>query len=52
MIYRKEDALSVSDDYGVINQIQHLGRSYAGADVSNYKIFPYVQNYYIKYYKI
>ena len=38
MIYRKEDTLSVSDDYGVVNQIQHLGRSYAGADVSNYKI--------------
>lgn len=38
MIYRKEETLSVSDDYGVVNQIQHLGRSYAGADVSNYKI--------------
>lgn len=34
--YRIEDVLSVSDDYGVINQIQLLGRSYAGKSVSNY----------------
>ena len=38
MTYGKEDALSVSDDCGVVNQIQHLGRSYVGIDVSNYKI--------------
>lgn len=33
-----EDVLSVSDDYGVVNQIEHLGRSYAGKSVSGYKI--------------
>ena len=32
------DVLSVSDDFGVINQIQLLGRSYAGKSVSNYGI--------------
>lgn len=26
--YKKEDALSVSDEFGVVNQIEHLGRSY------------------------
>lgn len=33
-----DDVLSVSDDYGVVNQIEHLGRSYAGKSVSGYKI--------------
>lgn len=37
-IYGKEEVLSVSDDFGIINQIKHLGRSYAGKDVSNYKV--------------
>lgn len=37
-VYGKNDVLSVSDDYGVVNQIQHLGRSYAGKSVSGYKI--------------
>ena len=37
-LYGKEEVLSVSDDYGIINQIKHLGRSYAGKDVSNYKV--------------
>jgi len=36
--YSKEDVLSVSRDYGVVNQIEHLGRSYAGASVHNYGI--------------
>lgn len=36
--YSKEDVLSVSRDYGVVNQIDHLGRSYAGASVHNYGI--------------
>lgn len=36
--YGREQVLSVSDDYGVVNQIKHLGRSYAGADMSNYKV--------------
>ncbi len=33
-----KDVLSVSDDYGVVNQIKHLGRSYAGKSVSNYGV--------------
>lgn len=37
-VYGKNDVLSVSDDFGVVNQIQHLGRSYAGKSVSGYKI--------------
>lgn len=37
-IYSTNDVLSVSDDYGVRNQIELLGRSYAGKSVSNYGI--------------
>ena len=37
-IYGVDDVLSVSDDYGVVNQIELLGRSYAGKSVSGYKI--------------
>ena len=37
-IYGINDVLSVSDDYGVVNQIKLLGRSYAGKSVSGYKI--------------
>lgn len=36
--YRIEDVLSVSDEYGCVNQIKFQGRSFAGADISNYKI--------------
>ena len=36
--YGKNDVLSVSDDFGVMNQIELLGRSYAGKSVSNYGI--------------
>lgn len=36
--YGRGDVLSVSDDYGVMNQIELLGRSYAGKSVSNYGI--------------
>lgn len=36
--YDKNDVLSVSDDFGVMNQIELLGRSYAGKDVSSYSI--------------
>ena len=36
--YKKEDALSVSDEFGVVNQIEHLGRSYTGNNISTYKI--------------
>ena len=36
--YNKNDVLSVSDDFGVVNQIELLGRSYAGKSVANYRI--------------
>ena len=37
-IFGIEDVLSVSDENGVVNQIEHLGRSFAGKSVSGYKI--------------
>lgn len=37
-VYTKEDVLSVSDDFGICNQIKLLGRSYAGKSVANYGI--------------
>ncbi|WP_299700200.1 restriction endonuclease subunit S [uncultured Pontibacter sp.] len=36
--FGKEDVLSVSGEFGIINQIEHLGRSYAGVSVHNYHI--------------
>lgn len=36
--YKVEDVLSVSGEHGCVNQIQHLGRSYAGASVANYHV--------------
>lgn len=36
--FSKEDVLSVSGDMGVVNQIDHLGRSYAGKSVANYHV--------------
>ena len=36
--YGIEDVFSVSGDYGVVNQIEFQGRSFAGADVSNYGV--------------
>ena len=36
--YTKEDVLSVSDEYGCVNQIRFQGRSFAGNDISKYKI--------------
>ncbi len=36
--FRKEDVLSVSGEYGVVNQITFQGRSFAGASVSNYGV--------------
>ncbi len=47
-VYGKNDVLSVSDDFGVVNQIQHLGRSYAGKSVSGYKILTPGQIVYTK----
>ena len=36
--FTKQDVLSVSDEYGCINQIRFQGRSFAGEDISKYKI--------------
>jgi type I restriction enzyme, S subunit len=36
--YGADDVLSVSGEYGCVNQIAHLGRSYAGASVKDYHI--------------
>ena len=37
-IYGRSDVLSVSGDYGIVNQIEFQGRSFAGASVSNYGV--------------
>ena len=37
-LYTKKDVLSVSDEFGCVNQIEFQGRSFAAEDVSNYKI--------------
>lgn len=34
--YGKDEVLSVSGEVGIVNQIEHLGRSYAGESVHNY----------------
>lgn len=36
--FSKEDVLSVSGDYGIVNQIEFQGRSFAGASVANYGV--------------
>ncbi|WP_197021797.1 restriction endonuclease subunit S [Ruminococcus sp. HUN007] len=36
--YTKQDVLSVSDEFGCVNQIRFQGRSFAGEDISNYKV--------------
>lgn len=36
--YDKEDVLSVSGDYGIVNQIEFQGRSFAGVSVANYGV--------------
>ncbi|WP_313129588.1 restriction endonuclease subunit S [Anaerocolumna sp.] len=36
--YDKEDVLSVSGDFGIINQIELQGRSFAGESVANYGV--------------
>jgi len=36
--YSKEDVLSVSGQSGIVNQIKHMGRSYAGVSVHNYGV--------------
>ena len=37
-IYGRSDVLSVSGDYGIVNQIELQGRSFAGASVLNYGV--------------
>ena len=36
--YGKEDVLSVSGEFGIVNQIEFQGRSFAGASVVNYGV--------------
>ena len=38
LLYGKEDVLSVSGEQGVVNQVQLLGRSYAGESVAPYHV--------------
>ncbi|MFD1064321.1 restriction endonuclease subunit S [Winogradskyella litorisediminis] len=37
-VYNKNDVLSVSGEFGIVNQIKFQGRSFAGASVLNYGI--------------
>lgn len=39
--YSKNDVLSVSGEYGVVNQIDFQGRSFAGKSVGQYHILPH-----------
>ena len=36
--FGKEDVLSVSGEFGIVNQIEFQGRSFAGASVKNYGV--------------
>jgi len=36
--YDKDEVLSVSGELGIVNQIEHLGRSYAGVSVHQYHV--------------
>ncbi|TDO05393.1 restriction endonuclease subunit S [Sunxiuqinia elliptica] len=38
LTYNEDDVLSVSGEYGIVNQIEFHGRSFAGASVANYGI--------------
>jgi type I restriction enzyme S subunit len=46
--YGKDKVLSVSGELGVINQIEHLGRSYAGVSVHQYHVVEYGDIVYTK----
>ena len=37
-VFGKEDVLSVSGDYGIVNQIEFQGRSFAGVSVASYGV--------------
>lgn len=47
-MYTKNDVLSVSDDFGVVNQIELLGRSFAGKSVANYRVLKHGEIVYTK----
>lgn len=36
--FLKEDVLSVSGDFGVVNQMEHQGKSFAGVSLANYGV--------------
>jgi len=38
LVYGKDEVLSVSGELGIVNQIEHLGRSYAGVSVHQYHV--------------
>lgn len=38
LLYDKDDVFSVSGEYGCVNQIEYLGRSYAGISVAPYGV--------------
>ena len=42
------EVFSVAKHKGVINQIEHLGRSYSAADISNYKVVDHYDVIYTK----
>lgn len=46
--FTTEDVLSVSGDYGVVNQIEFKGRSFAGASLEHYRILNKHQVVYTK----
>lgn len=46
--FTAEDVLSVSGDYGVVNQIEFQGRSFAGASLSHYRVLKKDQVVYTK----
>lgn len=43
-----KDVLSVSGDAGIVNQIEHMGRSYAGKSVANYHVVHHADVVYTK----
>lgn len=46
--YGRNEVLSVSDEYGVVNQIELLGRSFAGKSVANYRVLKHGDIVYTK----
>lgn len=48
LVYGREDVLSVSDELGVVNQIEHLGRSFAGVSLHNYGVLEHGELVYTK----